>query len=60
MSFLVYDLLQQHYTSRILRKKQEQFLMARGVRQGCPASVFFFFFCNGLRSLSMAPGYRHP
>ena len=24
-----------------------QFLVARGVRQGCPASVFFFF-CNGL------------
>ena len=25
-----------------------QFLMARGVRQGCPASGFFFFLCNGL------------
>ena len=36
-----------------------QFLMARGVRQGCPASGFLF--CNGLRpDLPMAPRINYP
>ena len=36
-----------------------QFLMARGVRQGCPTSSFLF--CSGLRPyLQMAPRVNYP
>ena len=39
--------------------EQGQFLMARGVRQGCPASGFLF--CHGLRpDLPMAPRINYP